>query len=77
MTSIYDIIQEVHPDLISILRDMDIDYVKNLVPYNYEVVDPIIDQLVVDLEWVTAIKKAPGGVSLEHNEESGFGVMSL
>ncbi|OIT28914.1 hypothetical protein A4A49_43930 [Nicotiana attenuata] len=42
---------------------------KNLVPYDDEVVYPIIDQLAVDLEWVTVIKKAPGAVSLGTNDE--------
>ncbi|OIT27561.1 hypothetical protein A4A49_23594 [Nicotiana attenuata] len=60
---------EGHPYLISILPDMDMDYMKNLIPYDDEVADPIIDQLAVDLEWVTAIKKAPGAVSLEINDE--------
>ncbi|OIT29272.1 hypothetical protein A4A49_34360 [Nicotiana attenuata] len=52
------------------LCEMDMDYMKNLVPYDDEVADPIIDQLAVDLEWVTNIKKAPGVASLETNDEA-------
>lgn len=51
---------------------MDMDYIKNLVPYDNEVADPIIDQLVVDLEWVTAIKKTLGVVRLQINDEVEF-----
>ncbi|OIT38612.1 hypothetical protein A4A49_07254 [Nicotiana attenuata] len=54
----------------STLCEMDMDYMKNLVPYDDEVADPIIGQLAVDLEWVTAIKKAPSAVSLETNDEA-------
>nr|XP_033509172.1 uncharacterized protein LOC117274071 [Nicotiana tomentosiformis] len=61
---------EVHHYLIPTLREMDMDYMKNLVPYDDEVADPIVDQLAVDLEWVTAIKKAPSAVSLETNDEA-------
>ncbi|OIT05102.1 hypothetical protein A4A49_15406 [Nicotiana attenuata] len=60
---------EVHPYLIPTLREMDMDYMKNLVPYDDEVADPTIDQLAVDLESVNAIKKAPGAASLETNDE--------
>ncbi|OIT40719.1 hypothetical protein A4A49_08654 [Nicotiana attenuata] len=61
--------EEVYPYLIPTLCEMDMDYIKNLVPYDDEVAYPIIDQLAVDLEWMTAIKKAPGAVSLETNGE--------
>ncbi|OIT37666.1 hypothetical protein A4A49_02259 [Nicotiana attenuata] len=58
--------EEVHPYLISTLREMDMNNMKNLVPYD-EVADPIIDQLAGDFEWVTAIIKT---TSLETNDEA-------
>lgn len=39
-------------------------YMKIFVPYDDEVADPLIDKLAIDLEWVIAIKKAHGAVSL-------------
>nr|XP_009590571.1 mitotic apparatus protein p62-like [Nicotiana tomentosiformis] len=53
----FKITLEVHPYLISALHEMDMDYMKNLIAYDDEVADPIIDQLAVDLEWVADIKK--------------------
>ncbi|OIS97908.1 hypothetical protein A4A49_14794 [Nicotiana attenuata] len=70
MTSIYAIFQEVHPYLISTRREMDMDYMKNSVPYDNEVAGPIIDHLALHTEWVTAIKKTLGAASLETNDEA-------
>ncbi|XP_059284042.1 uncharacterized protein LOC132037534 [Lycium ferocissimum] len=49
------VIEMVHPYLIPTVRELEQDYMKNLLPYDDENNDPIIDELERELEGVTVL----------------------